>query len=309
MGTPDFALESFKAIAENPKFNVVACYSRPPKPAGRAMDEQLSPVHAYAITRKIPVFTPEDFNDEETLAQMRQLKADVAVVAAYGIILPEEVLDIPKHGCLNIHASLLPRWRGASPIQRAIQYGDKETGVTIMQMDKGMDTGDVIYGRTIPIDEKETAKTLHDKLAKLGSEMIVKVLKNLDMYDSLTRTPQEEEGITYAPKLEKKEGVIDWSEDAEVLERKIRAFNPWPACSFNMPDGSKVKIYMADVLPDTPSTSSAAPGTIIESKDRFVIKCGKASLSIKTQQKEGKDIVDVADFLNGNRPAEMSIAS
>ena len=222
MGTPDFSVSALRAIL-SAGHDVVAVYSQPPRRAGRGKKTRPSPVHAFAEKLDIPVFTPLNFKDTDERQKFNDLNLDVAVVVAYGLILPQEVLDAPKQGCLNIHASLLPRWRGAAPIQRAIMAGDRETGIGIMQMEAGLDTGPVLLEKRIPIEDDDTAGTLHDKLSILGAKAIVEALENLPDRKSV---PQSEEGITYAKKIDKAEAHINWSKSAEELKNHIHGISP-----------------------------------------------------------------------------------
>ena len=232
MGTPDFAASSLRALID--AGHEVACvYSQPPRPAGRGHQVQRSPVHVLAEERGIPVRTPKSLRNAEAQAEFAALDLDCAVVAAYGLILPQPILDAPRMGCLNIHASLLPRWRGAAPIQRAILAGDAETGVTIMQMDAGLDTGAMLLKGTVPITAETTAGSLHDALAELGAGLIVQALDGL-AEGRLTAEPQPSEGVTYAAKLSRDDGRLDWSQPADFIERQVRALNPWPGVWFDL---------------------------------------------------------------------------
>jgi methionyl-tRNA formyltransferase len=290
MGTPDFALGALKALHES-GHNIVCIYSQPPRPKGRGQQVQPSPVHAFALEKNIPVFTPKSLKSLEAQAEFAAHNLDVAVVAAYGLLLPQTVLDAPKHGCINIHGSLLPRWRGASPIQRAIWSGDDETGVSLMQMDAGLDTGPEISRRAVAITPQTTASALHDTLCALGAEMIVEAMNTLAANGALSSTPQPTEGITYAHLLKKEDGKIDWSHSASEIDRQIRALNPWPGtfCS-----GFKIKAAQ----PENQTTDQAV-GTILDKAGH--IACGKGSvLKILTIQPENAKAMDFASALNGN---------
>ena len=232
MGTPDFAASSLRALIDA-GHDVVCVYSQPPRPAGRGHQVQRSPVHVLAEDREIPVRTPKSLRNAEAQAEFAALDLDCAVVAAYGLILPQPVLDAPRMGCLNIHASLLPRWRGAAPIQRAILAGDAETGVTIMQMDAGLDTGAMLLKGSVPITGQTTAGSLHDALADMGSGLIVQALDGL-AEGPLTAEPQPNEGVTYAAKLSRDDGRLDWTQPADFIERQVRALNPWPGVCFDL---------------------------------------------------------------------------
>ena len=242
MGTPDFAATALAAMIEA-GHEVCAAYSQPPRPAKRGQKEQKSAVHRLAERHGIEVRTPKTFKDDQVRADFAALNADVAVVAAYGLILPQVALDAPTHGCLNIHASLLPRWRGAAPIHRAIEAGDAETGVCIMQMERGLDTGPVLLSHAIDIEPLDTTGSLHDKLATRGGEAIVETLEDLP---TLVPTPQGEAGVTYAAKIDKSETRIDWSESPDLIARKIRAFSPFPGAWFEA-EGERIKVLNARV--------------------------------------------------------------
>ncbi len=291
MGTPDFAATALKAILEQTEAEIVAVYCQPPRPKNRGHRLQPSSVHALAEEKQIPVHTPLSFKDKEEVTKFQSLNADIAVVVAYGLLLPKDILEAPTQGCVNIHASLLPRWRGAAPIQRAIQAGDPETGVSIMQMDEGLDTGPVHCVATCPIETQDTASTLHDKLAEIGAQEIVKLLKD---FPTTPPTPQSSEGVTYAKKLHKDERQIDWFQSAEIIERTVRAFTPWPGYGFTY-QGDFIKILEGKVISQA---SPESPGTVI-SPD-LQISCGEKSLfQPLVLQKPGKKPTPVKDFLNG----------
>lgn len=240
MGTPNFAKKSLEALL-TAGHEICAVYSQPPRRAKRGLKEQKSAVHKYAEEQNLPVYTPVSFKDEDNFNILASWDADIAVVAAYGLLLPETVLRLFPRGCLNIHASLLPRWRGAAPIQRAIEAGDQETGISIMRMERGLDTGAVLLTHSIEIDFSDTAGGLHDKLSALGSEAIVEALNELD---ELVAWPQDEEGVTYANKIDKAESEIDWTEDPNLIARKIRAFSPFPGAWFQV-SGERIKVLNA----------------------------------------------------------------
>lgn len=289
MGTPEFAVHSLKALLEA-NYNVVAVYSQPPRPVGRGYKVCQSPVHEFAASHHIPVYTPTSLRTEEAQEQWKALNLDVAIVAAYGLILPQAILDAPRQGCLNVHASLLPRWRGAAPIQRAILADDQETGITIMKMDAGLDTGDTLLMKKISITQTTTGSQLHDCLAQLGGEALLEALP-LYMSEALHPTPQPTEGITYAEKLSKEEGELDWHLPASVLERKVRALNPWPGTWFHIGE-DRIKVLEAQVV-----QASGSPGTIVD--DQFTIACGEQALRLLRVQKVGKSPLSAADFLRG----------
>jgi methionyl-tRNA formyltransferase len=286
MGTPDFAAVALKALAEA-GHEIAAVYSQPPRPAGRGQEVRKSPVQALAEARGFPVRTPAGLKSPEVQAELAGFGADVGVVAAYGLILPQAILGIPPRGCLNIHASLLPRWRGAAPIQRAILAGDAETGISIMQMDAGLDTGPVILEKRIAIAPHESAGQLHDRLAVLGGEAIVEALGG-----SRTPHPQPEEGVTYAAKISPQEAHLDFTRPAAELSRAIRAFNPVPGAWALLPNGERLKILEADVV-----AHDGEPGVLFH--DGLVIGTGEAALRPTLVQRQGKKAMQTADFLRG----------
>lgn len=294
MGTPDFAVPALAALIEA-GHEVVCVYSQPPRPAGRGQKERPSPVHAYAAAHGIEVRTPAKLKDAAAQEAFAALDTDLAIVAAYGLILPQEILDAPARGCLNIHASLLPRWRGAAPIQRAILAGDTQTGITIMQMDAGLDTGAMLKSDTVAIGPATTASDLHDALADLGGRLIVDVLAEPDW----SPRPQPEDGVTYAAKLTRDEGRIDWTESAEMLERKVRAFNPWPGVWCER-DGERLRVLAASVHDGT-----GAPGTVIAAP--LVVACGDGALSLDRVQRAGKSAMSAEDYVRGT-PAPTGTA-
>ncbi|BAE49046.1 methionyl-tRNA formyltransferase [Paramagnetospirillum magneticum] len=291
MGTPDFSVPILDSLIEA-GHQVICVYSQPPRPAGRGHKEQLTPVHAFAHERGIPVRTPKSLKPAEAQAEFAALEADVAVVAAYGLILPQAVLDAPRLGCLNVHASLLPRWRGAAPIQRAILAGDAETGITIMQMDAGLDTGAMLSRESILLAPDTTAPWLHDMLAAMGARMIVETLARLEDDEPPAATPQPAEGVTYAHKLAKEEGLLDWRRNAVELDRKVRALNPWPGVWFEMA-GERIKVLEAAVTP-----GSGAPGTVLD--DQLTIACGKFALRPLKVQRAGKAPMTASEMLRGH---------
>ncbi|HJS31039.1 MAG TPA: methionyl-tRNA formyltransferase, partial [Alphaproteobacteria bacterium] len=271
----------------------IACvYSQPPRPAGRGRNERKSPVHAWADRRGLAVRTPRTLTQAAEQQYFAALGADVAVVAAYGLILPKPVLDAPRWGCINIHASLLPRWRGAAPIQRAILAGDDKTGVTIMQMDEGLDTGAILLAAEHPITPATTAATLHNALGALGARLIVEALDKLAKGELLA-VAQPAKGVTYAPKLSREEGRLDWRKDASLLERQVRAFDPWPGAWFEL-DGERIKVLGAVIAEDG---AGAPPGAVLDA--RLTIACGSGALRLTRLQKAGRAVLDAESFLRG----------
>jgi methionyl-tRNA formyltransferase len=299
MGTPDFAASSLRALIDA-GHDVVCVYSQPPRPAGRGHQVQRSPVHVLAEDREIPVRTPKSLRNAEAQAEFAALDLDCAVVAAYGLILPQPVLDAPRMGCLNIHASLLPRWRGAAPIQRAILAGDAETGVTIMQMDAGLDTGAMLLKGSVPITGQTTAGGLHDALADMGSGLIVQALDGL-AEGRLTAEPQPNEGVTYAAKLSRDDGRLDWTQPADFIERQVRALNPWPGVWFDL-GRERIKVLAAEPAPETPG---AAPGTLLDGN--LTVACADGAVRLTRVQRPGKAPVDGGAFLRGFNVAVGSV--
>jgi len=287
MGTPDFSVPVLEALATH--HDVICVYTQPPRPAGRGNKLVSSPVQQAAERLNIPVRTPVSLRKGNATQEFQDLQADVAIVCAYGLILPQGVLDAPKMGCINVHASLLPRWRGAAPIQRAIEAGDTQSGVTIMQMDAGLDTGDMLLKGVVPIDENTTAQVLHDALSKQGAELIIKVLENMHQ-----PIKQPETGITYAEKIQKTEALIDWSLPAQQIKNKIMAFNPYPAAYF-MLNGERIKVFNAQV---EEIEINASAGEVLD--NALLIACGNnTALRLTQLQREGKKRMSASDLLKG----------
>ena len=286
MGTPDFAVPTLNALVEA-GHEMVAVYSQPPRPAGRGKKLMPTPVHARADELGLEVRTPESLRGDDVKAAFAALGADVAVVAAYGLILPKAVLEAPTMGCLNVHGSVLPRWRGAAPVQRAILAGDAETGVTIMQMEKGLDTGAMLLIERTPIMNKAAGELTHE-LAHMGANMIVTYLSEPDTYPPRI---QPEEGVTYAHKIDKSEARIDWSQDAAQVERQIRAFNPFPGAFFEY-EGERFRVHSADVV-----EGAGISGTVID--NALTIACGSGAIRPTLIQRAGKGAMPVADLLRG----------
>ncbi|MFN4090367.1 MAG: methionyl-tRNA formyltransferase [Alphaproteobacteria bacterium] len=305
MGTPDFAVPALTALLDA-GHEVAAVYSQPPRPAGRGQAERPSPVQRFAAARNLAVRTPRTLRDAAARAEFAAFAADAAIVVAYGLILPQPVLDAPRLGCINIHGSLLPRWRGAAPIQRALLAGDAETGITIMQMDAGLDTGPMLLADSVPIGPRTTAADLHDRLAALGARLIVDALDGLAA-GRLTPRPQPTEGACYAPKLGRDEGRIDWSRPAAALDRQVRALNPWPGTWFEH-DGHQIKVLAAEPLA---ARTDAVPGTVLGSglgtghgpegsaEGGLAIACGEGTLRLLRVQRPGRAPMDAAAFLRG----------
>ncbi|GAA4409449.1 methionyl-tRNA formyltransferase [Quisquiliibacterium transsilvanicum] len=295
-GTPVFAERALAALIEAGQ-EIVLVLTRADRPAGRGQQLQASPVKQLALARGLPVFQPRSLRDAEARERIAAAGADAMVVAAYGLILPPDVLDAPRLGCINIHASLLPRWRGAAPIQRAIEAGDRETGITIMQMDEGLDTGPMLLARAIPIGPGETGGGLHDRLAELGADLIVEALGALER-GALPSVPQPAEGATYAAKIEKTETEIDWRRPAASLADRVRAFDPFPGTLARLEGaGGSLKLWSAQAVG---RSVEAAPGTVIGAGDgELVVACGDGALSLLELQKPGGRRLPVRDFLRG----------
>ena len=294
-GTPHFAASALEALLQN-KYDVVAVLTQPDRPAGRGMQLTASPVKLKAIQHNIPVFQPLSLKTSEAQQLIANLQADVMVVAAYGLILPREVLSMPELGCLNIHASLLPRWRGAAPIHRAILAGDAETGITIMQMDEGLDTGKMLLKKDCRIDAHDTTKILHDKLTKLGAEAIIEVLGRLQT-GTIDGVAQDSSLSSYAAKITKAEAEIDWTRSAKQLGQAIRAYNPSPV-AFSVLNNTIIKIYKATVSAEL--NDKAEPGTVLEVNRQFIrVACGEGSLMLELLQKPNGKPLNIAQFGQG----------
>lgn len=302
MGTPDFSVPALKALIENKAYEVIAVYTQPPRPAKRGQKLQYSAIHQTAKQYNIPVFTPVNFKEESSIEEFEQLDADLAIVVAYGLLLPKAILEAPLYGCVNIHASILPRWRGAAPINRAIMGGDSETGITIMQMDEGLDTGDMLSVSTIPIEPHMTAGILHDRLALLGASMITPIIESIKQGKSKP-IQQPEEGVTYAHKLLKSEGKIDWQQPAEVIEKHVKGLHPWPMAFFSY-QGEIIKLLEADIVFLDSSHDLEEVGRVLD--DQLLILCGKGAIRPVTIQRAGKKPMNVKDFLRGYPIAQGS---
>lgn len=291
MGTPDFSVPALERVAT--EHEVVAVVTQKDKPKGRGMSVSYTPVKESALKLNIPIYQPDKVKEESFVEELRKLNPDVIVVIAFGQILSNDILTLPKYGCINVHASLLPKYRGAAPIQWAVIDGEEKSGVCTMKMDEGLDTGDIIDVDEITLDPKETGGSLFDKLAKLGGELILKTLQNLE-FGKATFIKQDDSKSTYAKKMTKELGHIDFTKDAESIERLIRGLNPWPS-AFTYLDGKVMKIWDADVV-----DAGGVPGTVIsEDKDSFVIATGSKALKVNELQLEGKKRMKASDFLNG----------
>ncbi|WP_318510969.1 methionyl-tRNA formyltransferase [Photobacterium leiognathi] len=295
-GTPDFAARHLAALLSS-QHDVVAVYTQPDRPAGRGKKLTASPVKAIALEHNIPVYQPVSLRNEEAQQELVAIDADIMVVVAYGLLLPQEVLDTPRLGCINVHGSILPRWRGAAPIQRSIWAGDTETGVTIMQMDIGLDTGDMLKVATLPIEATDTSATMYEKLAELGPDALIDCLS--DIADgTAVAVKQDDEQANYAKKLSKEEALIDWTMDAAAIERCVRAFNPWPMSYFTVAE-QNVKVWQTAVEADN---QGKAPGTILSAdKQGVLVATGNGALRLISLQPPGKKAMSAADLLNSRR--------
>ena len=287
MGTPAFSVSALDALHEA-GHEIVGVYTQPPRPAGRGKKEQISAVHTRALELGLDVYHPRSLKGAEEIEELAALGADIGVVVAYGLILPQAVLDAPRHGCLNIHASLLPRWRGAAPIQRAIMAGDAQSGVCIMEMEAGLDTGPVLLRESTPIAKDDTAASLHDRLSDTGARLICDALRQLD---HLVAEPQPDEGVTYAAKIDKSEAAIDWSQSAVTLDNAIRGLSPFPGAWFEF-DGQRIKVLGSEL-----SEGGGPPGTILD--DQLTVACSEDAVRLLRLQRSGKAAQDVDVFLRG----------
>ncbi|WNO09163.1 methionyl-tRNA formyltransferase [Teredinibacter sp. KSP-S5-2] len=297
-GTPDFAAKHLEALLQSPH-NILAVYTQPDRPAGRGKKLTPSPVKQLAEEHSIPVFQPESLKTEEAQAELKQLNPDLMIVVAYGLLLPQAVLDTPKFGCFNVHGSLLPKWRGAAPIQRAVQYGDTKTGVTIMQMDIGLDTGDMLLKAECDISPTDTSGDLYQRLAELGPQALLTCLEQLSQGKVIGEKQSDEYENTefqYARKIEKSEAEIDWSLPAPEIERKIRAFNPFPVCYTTL-GGERLRIQRAALIADT--TGKSDPGKVAIREGSIEVQCGSGSVRLLELQLPGKKSMEVEQFLNG----------
>ena len=292
IGTGEIGVPTLQALL-NSEHEVVAVVTQPDKPVGREQRIEPAPIKKAIAKTKIPILQPAKIKDPKTIEEIRGLTPDVIVVVAYGQILPRDVLEVPRLGCLNLHASLLPRWRGAAPIQAAIAAGDCETGITVMYMDEGLDTGDILLQRGVEIMPNDTGGSLHDRLAQIAPESLLESLRLLAA-GKAPRIPQDNAHATYAPKLKREDGQIDWSESAEAVERKIRAYNPWPG-AFMRVDGQNLKVFSASVV-----DLSGEPGEVLRNDKDLIVAAGKGALSLAEVQLEGKRRMSAAEFVRGH---------
>lgn len=304
MGTPDFSVPVLSELLGQ-GFDVACVYTKAPQPKGRGQKLQKSPVHLFAEKNAIEVRTPKNFQEHDDVDAFKSLNVDAAIVVAYGVILPKVILDAPQYGCFNLHASLLPRWRGAAPIHRAIMAGDPQTGVQVMRMEEGLDTGPILLSEVTDIKSDDTTQTLHDRLAEIGASLLPRALSALDR-GALSETPQSSDGITYAHKISGNEARIDWQWPAQKIDAHIRGLSPFPGAWFKIADGKKdrrVKVLMSSL-----GDGQGAPGEIIRADDQLVIATGDQAVQLKSLQREGKEIQTAADFLRGTQLSKGDFA-
>ena len=296
MGTPELAATSLRALLRDPAFEIVAAVTQPDRPKGRDLKLQPSPVKEIAARAGLPVLQPERARDEKFISELRALQPELIAVAAFGQILPRLILDLPRHGCLNVHTSLLPKYRGAAPIQWAIANGETETGVTVMKMDAGLDTGEILTQRTTPVGAEDNGQTLHDRLAQIGAELLVQTIPDY-VGGKIKPRPQQNELASLAPKIKKEDGRIDWQLPATVISNRVRAFTPWPGAFTMLPTAPHLlKIWQAEAVPQ-----KGEPGEILSAdKNGIVVACGNAALRVTTLQREGGRRMPVAEFLAGH---------
>lgn len=303
-GTPEFAVPALEALLRS-EHRVVAVYTQPDRPAGRGQKLTFSPVKRCALEHGLHIEQPPTLRDPAHIARLKTFEPDVMVVVAYGLILPQAVLDVPRLGCINIHASLLPRWRGAAPIQRAIEAGDTETGVTIMRMDAGLDTGPMLLERRVPIEPADTSASLHDRLAQLGAEALLEALCGI-ADGSLSARPQPAEGVTYAAKVSKEEARIDWRLPAIAIERRVRAFNPWPIAETTL-QGQQLRVWGAVARPQS---SDASPGKVVAVDEQGIhVATGAGTLVLTRVQLAGRKPTSAPDFARGQRLADVVLGT
>ncbi len=297
MGTPDFAVPTLQALLAAPDFEVVGVVTQPDRPAGRGRAIQESPVKQAALAAGVPIVQPEKLRQPGVFEQLQSWNPDLIVVAAFGQILRQNVLDLPRYGCVNVHASLLPRWRGAAPIQAAIRVGDRQTGITIMKMDAGLDTGPMLSQRAIPIDPKDTGQTLHDKLATLGGPLLIETLPPY-LRGEIVPRPQDESSQTYAPMLKKEDGVIDWTQPAEAIDRQVRAFDPWPG-TYTHWNGQPLKVLSGSVAPN--HSHDAQTGMVIQLPDGAIaVTTGSGLYCFDQVQLPGRPAMPIGALVNGH---------
>ncbi len=309
-GTPDISAQVLKDLLDaqknNKNFEIIATLTQPDRPKGRGRQLSASPVKELSIEHDIPVYQPENLKNQEIIDILNNLNPDLILVIAYGLIVPQNILDLPKHGCWNIHVSLLPKWRGAAPIQRAIEAGDDKTGVTIMQMDKGLDTGDILLQKTCNIDIKDTSESLYNKLAKISAPALLETLEKLNNNNNLNPISQDNNQKTIAPKLSKEEANINWNTPAKIINQKIRAFNPWPVAQTSI-DSIVIRIYQAEAVDINDKTKSFLSGQIIEfNKDNgLLVKCLDSQLKITHVQLPGKGVLEVCELVNSPKYQQL----
>lgn len=297
MGTPDFAVPALKSIIKSDDHEVVAVFTSPPKPKNRGLKTIKSPIHLLAEENNIEVHTPKSLRKGDAAEIIDKIEADIIVVVAYGFIVPETILQLKKHGCLNIHPSKLPRYRGAAPLQRTIINGDKETAICVMQMDAGLDTGDIILQEDLALDDRTTLIELHDKCAKIGGDLLIKTLDNIE---ELPRIKQSEEGVVYADKLTKEEGLVDWRESAFAIDCKVRGMNPWPGVYFEH-NSNVIKIIESEVIDYTKQNDELLGDNNLEKEaaSHFDIQCGRGVLRLLKVKPSGKSVMGGMDYLRG----------
>ncbi|MFW5942495.1 MAG: methionyl-tRNA formyltransferase [bacterium] len=297
MGTPDFAVPALEALIDSQ--TVVGVVTQPDRPAGRGQSLRPSPVKVCADAHDIPLYQPASLRKREMAEPLARWQPEAIVVAAYGLILPAHVLQLPPRGCINVHASLLPRWRGAAPIQYALLAGDEQTGVSLMQMDEGLDTGPVFVRQAVTIDDRETAQSLHDRLAQLGAAMLREHLPAI-LRGERQAQPQNDDEATYAPMIKKEDGRLDWTQDSQSLDRRVRAMTPWPG-AFTTWDGRRLKVLDVRPRPSSdPPGEPPAPGTVWQADDEVFVVTGQGALQLLRLQLAGKSAMDVSDFINGH---------
>jgi methionyl-tRNA formyltransferase len=298
MGTPDLAAESLRALIRAPDLQVVAVATQPDQPKGRGLKLQSSPVKEIALKENLPLLQPERARDERFIEELRRLRPDLIAVAAYGRILPQSILDLPRFGCLNVHTSLLPKYRGAAPIQWAILNGDAETGVTIMKINAGLDAGDIVSQERTPIHPEDNAQTLHDRLAAMGAALLVKTIPGY-VAGSIQPRPQPAEGVSHAPKISKQDGQIDWSRPARVIWNHVRAFTPWPGAFTHLP--AQPQLLLLKIWGAEPVEEAGRPGVVSRAdKGGILVGCGEGSLRILILQREGGRRLNAGEFLAGH---------